>query len=89
MVVAILQVFDGVQVISSAGLRGLRDVNIPTGILFVCFWLISIPFGGVLGFAGGFEAVGVWSGLAVGLALASVALSLRLKRLLERFHAVS
>jgi MATE family multidrug resistance protein len=89
MVVAILQVFDGVQVISSSGLRGLRDVNIPTGILFVCFWLIAIPFGGVLGFAGGFEAVGVWSGLAVGLALASVALSLRLKRLLGRFDVVS
>jgi MATE family multidrug resistance protein len=78
MIVAIFQLFDGIQVISSAALRGMRDVNFPTFILFVCFWLVAIPMGAALGFVGEYGALGVWIGLATGLGLAAVALSLRL-----------
>ncbi|MDQ8193477.1 MATE family efflux transporter [Coraliomargarita sp. SDUM461004] len=84
-VVAIFQLLDGIQVISGAALRGMRDVNFPTGILFACFWLIAIPLGAVLGFWASFGALGIWSGLAIGLALASVALSIRLWRKLKCF----
>lgn len=78
IIVAIIQLFDGIQVISGAALRGMRDVNFPTLILFVCFWLLGIPLGASLGFAGGLGVIGVWIGLAVGLGLAAVALSVRL-----------
>lgn len=78
IIVAIFQLFDGIQVISSAALRGMRDVNCPTFILFVCFWLVAIPLGAALGFIGQHGALGVWTGLAVGLGLAAIALSLRL-----------
>jgi MATE family multidrug resistance protein len=78
VIVAIFQVFDGIQVVSSGALRGMRDVNFPTGILFVCFWLVAIPGGAALGFYGGFGTLGMWMGLASGLGLAAVALSVRL-----------
>jgi MATE family multidrug resistance protein len=78
VIVAIFQLFDGIQVISGAALRGMRDVNSPTLILFVCFWLFAIPLGAGLGFVGGFGVIGVWIGLACGLGLAAVALSVRL-----------
>ncbi|MGZ0706968.1 MATE family efflux transporter [Coraliomargarita sp. W4R53] len=77
VVVAIFQLFDGIQVISSAALRGMRDVNFPTLILFVCFWLLAIPLGAGLGFTAGLGAIGVWIGLACALGLAAVALSVR------------
>lgn len=78
VIVAIFQLFDGIQVISGAALRGMRDVNFPTLILFVCFWLLAIPLGAGLGFSGEMGTIGVWIGLAAGLGLVAVALSARL-----------
>ena len=83
-IVAIFQLLDGVQVISGAALRGMRDVNVPTGILFACFWLVALPVGAALGFIADMGAQGMWSGLAIGLGLASLALSARLWRKLQR-----
>ena len=83
-IVAIFQLLDGVQVISGAALRGMRDVNVPMGILFACFWLVALPVGAALGFTADMGAQGMWSGLAIGLGLASLALSARLWRKLQR-----
>lgn len=78
IVVALFQVFDGTQIISMSALRGMRDVNRPTGIIFFCFWVIGIPLGAALGFPGQMGALGLWIGLAIGLAFAALILSLRL-----------
>lgn len=81
VVAAVFQVFDGNQVINSAALRGLTDVKVPAVITFVAYWIIALPVGYFLGARGSFGPVGVWSGLAVGLAVASILLGLRFLRL--------
>ncbi|MEO0509246.1 MAG: MATE family efflux transporter [Verrucomicrobiota bacterium] len=83
---AAFQIFDGAQVISMGALRGLKDVNIPTAIIFVSFWIIGIPLGAALAFSSDMEARGLWIGLAMGLAVASVVLGIRLKQKLSKLH---
>lgn len=78
IVVGFFQVFDGVQIISMSALRALRDVNLPTGLIFACFWIVGIPLGSVLAFALNYEAQGLWIGLAAGLVVAAFSLTIRL-----------
>jgi multidrug resistance protein, MATE family len=77
VVAAIFQLFDGVQVIGSGALRGLADVRVPAVISFVSYWLLAIPGGYYLGLHTRLGAVGIWIGLASGLAIAAVLLSMR------------
>lgn len=81
VVAAIFQLFDGGQVIHSAALRGLMDVRVPAVITFVAYWLIALPLGYMLGIRTSAGPVGVWIGLAAGLAVAAVLLGLRFARL--------
>ena len=76
-VAGIFQVFDGTQIVSMSVLRGLSDVRVPTVISFVSYWLVALPTCYFLGFAGRAGAVGVWWGLAMGLAFAALALTAR------------
>jgi MATE family, multidrug efflux pump len=80
LVAAIFQIFDGGQVVGAGALRGLTDVKIPTVITFFAYWLVALPGGYWLGFKKGFGALGIWVGLAAGLACAAVLLALRLRR---------
>jgi MATE family, multidrug efflux pump len=81
VVAAVFQIFDGSQVINSAALRALTDVNVPAVITFVAYWVIALPVGYFLGIRGGFGPAGIWTGLAAGLAVAAVLLGLRYLRL--------
>lgn len=83
VVAAIFQLFDGAQVIGSGALRGLADVRVPAVITFIAYWLLAIPGGYVLALHTSLGAVGIWTGLATGLAVAAVLLGLRF-RLLTR-----
>jgi MATE family multidrug resistance protein len=83
-VAAVFQVFDGNQVINSSALRAMTDVNVPAAITFVAYWVIALPVGYFLGVRGGYGPAGIWSGLAAGLAAASVMLGLRFIRLTRR-----
>jgi multidrug resistance protein, MATE family len=62
-------------------LRGLADVRVPAMISLIAYWVLAIPGGYVLGLHTGLGAVGVWVGLATGLAVASVLLAWRFLRL--------
>ena len=84
IVAAIFQLFDGIQVVGSGALRGLADVKIPAGITFVAYWLLAIPGGYALGLHTSLGPVGIWIGLASGLAVSAVLLTLRLARLTRR-----
>ena len=81
VVAAIFQLFDGAQVIGSGALRGLSDVRVPAAITFVAYWLLAIPGGYALGLHTSLGAVGIWTGLAAGLAVAAVLLAWRFMRL--------
>jgi MATE family multidrug resistance protein len=80
VVAAIFQLFDAAQVVGSGVLRGLTDVRVPTILTFVAYWVLALPVGYLLAFRAGFGPAGIWSGLAVGLACASVLLWLRFDR---------
>lgn len=81
LVAAFFQLFDGGQVISVGALRGLHDVRVPTVITFVAYWVVSLPLGYLLAFHTPLGAVGLWTGLAAGLACAAVLLGWRFHRL--------
>lgn len=71
------QLFDGTQVVGLGVLRGLGDVNMPTFITFLSYWVIGIPIGYVLGFHFGMGVEGIWYGLIFGLLTASILLFIR------------
>ena len=74
VVAGIFQFFDGTQALGAGALRGCKDVNIPTGIIFSAYWIVAIPLGALIAFAMDLGAVGIWIGLAFGLGVASVGL---------------
>jgi MATE family multidrug resistance protein len=86
VVTAVFQLADGVQVIAASALRAINDVKVPAVITLVAYWGIALPLGYLLGIRGGFGAVGVWTGIAGGLAFAAVFLTVRFARL-TRSHA--
>jgi len=84
IVAAFFQLFDGTQVVGLGVLRGIGDVNIPTVITFVSYWVIGLPIGYLLGIHLGLGVIGVWYGLVCGLMSASVMLFLRFQRISKR-----
>jgi len=77
-IAALFQVFDGVQVIAVGALRGYRDAAVPMVIAAVGYWAIGFAGGWLLAFPLGIGAVGLWSGLAMGLAVVATSLAVRL-----------
>jgi len=69
IVAAAFQLFDGLQTVATGALRGAGETRIPMFSSFVAYWVIGLPLGYYLGFGRGFGAVGVWTGLAVSLAI--------------------
>jgi MATE family multidrug resistance protein len=84
VVAAIFQLFDGGQVVAAGALRGLTDVKVPTVITFVAYWVLSLPVGYFLAFHTRLGPIGIWAGLASGLACAAVLLAWRFRRLTAR-----
>ena len=83
-IVALFLIFDGAQAISMSALRGLRDVIVPTVLIFLSFWVFAIPFGALFAFKLDFGARGLWIGLASGLALGALLLTGRLIQQLRK-----
>jgi len=77
-IAAAFQVFDGVQTIAAGALRGYRDTLIPMLLAGFGYWGAGFLGGWLLAFPFGYEAVGLWWGLALGLAVVALLLTLRL-----------
>ena len=80
VIAGIFQLVDGVQVIGSGLLRGLRDTKAPMWITLAAYWGIALPLGGWLTFGRGEGAAGMRIGLAWGLLVAAVLLVVRFVR---------
>lgn len=77
IIAGFFQLFDGTQVVGLGVLRGIGDVNVPTFITFVAYWVIGIPLGYLLGIKLDLGVNGIWYGLTFGLLTASILLFFR------------
>lgn len=87
IVVAFFQIFDGIQVICSHALRGLRDTLAPLWIASIGYWLLGIGGGSLLAFQLDWGLSGIWVGLALGLTVTGTLLAVRF-HLLTKFKAI-
>lgn len=81
IVVALIQVADGVQSTALGALRGARDFNWPTAFTLASYWVLALPLGAILGFALDLGPMGLWAGYGLGTAVAAVGLTIRFWRL--------
>jgi len=77
---ALFQLVDGAQVIALGLLRGVQDTGVPMLVAALAYWGVGIPASYALGFPLGLGGVGIWLGLACGLAVAGVLLMWRFWR---------
>lgn len=80
-VAAFFQLFDGQQVVAIFALRGMEDVRVPATVGVLAHWCLAIPVGYLLGFPFGLGAMGIWIGLALGLATLAISLGWRFHKL--------
>jgi MATE family multidrug resistance protein len=69
MLAAIFQLADGAQAVGAGMLRGLQDTGVPMLYAALGYWGIGLPLGVMLAFGTSLRAVGIWIGLATGLAV--------------------
>jgi MATE family multidrug resistance protein len=67
-VAAAFQLVDGAQVIGAGMLRGLHDARWPLLFALVGYWVVGLGIGSWLAFAADWKGLGIWVGLASGLA---------------------
>lgn len=71
-VAAAFQLVDGAQVIGAGMLRGLHDTRWPLLFALVGYWVVGLGIGSWLAFGADWKGVGIWIGLATGLASVAV-----------------
>ncbi|MBO6892920.1 MAG: MATE family efflux transporter [Roseibium sp.] len=79
-VAALFQIADGGQIIGVNNLRGLGDTTIPLFYALFGYWVVGFSLSYGLGFLAGWGGVGVWCGLAAGLASVAILANLRFAR---------
>ncbi len=77
LIVALFQIFDGIQIVAQGALRGIQDVKIPSFICFLSYIIIGLPVMVYLALYTDLDATGVWIGFLIGLISASIFLSIR------------
>jgi MATE family multidrug resistance protein len=71
-IAALFQIFDGAQAVGAGMLRGLHDTTVPMLYAACGYWVIGLGVGLALAFGAGWRGLGIWVGLASGLAVVSV-----------------
>jgi MATE family multidrug resistance protein len=71
-VAALFQIVDGIQVTAALALRGLKDARAPMWIAGASYWLAGFPTCLLFGYYFNMKGLGIWYGLAFGLAVAAV-----------------
>jgi MATE family multidrug resistance protein len=71
-VAAAFQLFDGAQVIGAGMLRGLHDTRWPLVFAAFGYWGVGLGIGSWLAFGADWKGIGIWIGLASGLAAVAI-----------------
>jgi MATE family multidrug resistance protein len=74
LIAAGFQFFDGIQINATGALRGAGNTTTGLWTQLVCYWLVGMPLGALLGFHEKMGAAGLWWGLLIALTGAAVVL---------------
>ena len=74
---AFFQIFDGLQVMASMALRGIKDTLVPLWLAALGYWVFGMAGGWTLAFPLEMGAEGLWWGMAAGLTITGSLLALR------------
>ncbi|TAF67078.1 MAG: MATE family efflux transporter [Cytophagales bacterium] len=77
IIAAFFQLSDGIQVVGLGLTRGLEDVNVPTLITLISYWVVGIPLAYVLGFYWQLSGWGIWLALLIALTISATMLTMR------------
>ena len=84
VIAGLFQLSDGLQAVILGALRGLQDVNVPSGLTFIAYWIIGFPISYYLGTMAGFGTFGIWIGLLVALTSSALLLFIRFNYLTNK-----
>jgi MATE family multidrug resistance protein len=84
-IAAAFQLFDGAQVVATGALRGAGDSHTAALVNLIAYWAIGLPAGWILCFNYHCGAVGVWTGLCIGLVLIGTTLLWKWNRKTSRW----
>lgn len=79
-VAALFQLVDGTQAVAAGMLRGIQDTAVPMVMAALGYWVVGLGTAVILAFGFGWNGVGVWAGLAAGLATVAMLLAWRWSR---------
>jgi MATE family multidrug resistance protein len=74
---AMFQIVDGAQAVGAGMLRGLQDTRVPMIYAAVGYWGVGMPMSLFFAFRMGFGGLGIWIGLATGLAVVACVMMAR------------
>ncbi|MBX3553218.1 MAG: MATE family efflux transporter [Pseudolabrys sp.] len=74
---AVFQIADGAQTVGAGMLRGLQDTRVPMIYAGLGYWGVGMPMSLFFGFRMGLEGLGIWIGLATGLAVVACVMMAR------------
>lgn len=80
---AVFQIADGAQAVGAGMLRGLQDTRVPMIYAGIGYWGFGMTLSLLFAFKGGFGGLGIWIGLAAGLAAVAVVMIRRWTRRVE------
>ncbi|HEY9168105.1 MAG TPA: MATE family efflux transporter [Lutibacter sp.] len=84
VIAAIFQLSDGMQAVILGALRGLQDVNVPSILTFIAYWIIGFPISLYFGSSENLGTLGIWIGLLTALTSSAIMLFLRFNYLSKK-----
>lgn len=81
LMAAAFQLVDSIQIVMVGVLRGLKDTKRPMQLGILGYWGFGVPTAYILAFPLGFGGIGIWAGLAIGLAVAALVMAMRFRYL--------
>lgn len=84
VIAGIFQLSDGFQAVILGALRGLQDVNVPSVLTFIAYWVIGFPVSIYFGSIANLGTFGIWIGLLTALTSSAIMLFLRFNYLSKK-----